>query len=51
MRTMTRIAAGAAAAETRVRSVLGEAGIPVEGLRRVEPSLENVFISLIRGAA
>ncbi len=43
--------AAAAAAETRVRSVLGEAGIPVEALRRVEPSLENVFISLIRGAA
>ena len=45
------VAADAAAAEVRVRAVLGEAGIPVEALRRVEPSLENVFISLIRGAA
>jgi ABC-2 type transport system ATP-binding protein len=39
------------AAERRVRSVLDRHGIPIESLRRIEPSLENVFISLIRGAA
>ncbi|PKL25808.1 MAG: multidrug ABC transporter ATP-binding protein [Spirochaetae bacterium HGW-Spirochaetae-3] len=39
------------AAETLIRTRLGAAGMDVAGLRSKSPSLENVFISLIGGAA
>jgi len=41
----------AAAAESMVRTRLAAANLPCGGLRVKKPSLENVFISLIRGAA
>jgi ABC-2 type transport system ATP-binding protein len=39
----------AASGEAAVRSALGEAGIEVSFLRPIPPSLENAFISLVRG--
>ena len=45
------VVARAADAEPLVRERLRGADIPVESLRTKRPGLENVFISLIRGAA
>jgi len=34
----------------RIREGLGEAGIEVRGIRRIEPGLEDVFVSRVRTA-
>jgi len=31
----------------QMQSILGQAGIPIQGIRRMEPGLEDVFISVL----
>jgi ABC-2 type transport system ATP-binding protein len=45
------IAGSAASRESAIRRTLERAGIRVTGVRRIEPSLENVFISLLTHSA
>jgi ABC-2 type transport system ATP-binding protein len=40
----------AATGEGTVRRALGEAGLAVEAVRPIEPSLEDVFIAVVEAA-
>ena len=44
------VVAGEEGVEDRLRSALEEVGVAVEGVERVEPSLEDVFVARVRAA-